>query len=108
MRVLMNKASQAASTATVESKPKVSLYEQVQRDEHSRDVYLNTTQAILTANPDLPETDEICQKLRNSSVAWIFTPNNRLPRPILRSHTMTLVGKTDILEAIGDLDSTEA
>ena len=104
----MSKTAPVDSTVATGSKPRLSLYEQVQRDEQARDVYLNTTQAILTGNPNLPETDEICERLRSSSIAWIFTPNHRLPRPIFRSRSMTLVGTRDILEAIGELEDARA
>ncbi|WP_423915749.1 hypothetical protein [Candidatus Poriferisodalis sp.] len=102
----MDDSVSAGSAIQTKGKRAASLYEQVFNSEQARDAYLNTTQAILTGDPALPEIEEIRQKLKNSSIAWIFTPNCRLPRPIFRSRNSTLVGKTDILEAIKRLENS--
>ena len=83
-----------------------SLYSEVMNDERARDAYLNTTQVILTGNPRNPETKEICVALRDASIAYMFTSNDRLPRPELQSRQMIFVGKTDILGAIPRLTDT--
>ena len=83
-----------------------SLYGQVISDDEARDTYLNTTQVVLTGNPNNPATEELCEALREAAVAYIFTPNRRLPRPALHSRQMIFVGKSNILGAIERLRSS--
>lgn len=82
-----------------------SLYEDVLNDDGARDAYLNTTQAVLTGDPDHAEMAAIHRALRDAAVAYLFTPNCRLPRPTLHSRQMIIVGKTNILAAIDRLSA---
>ena len=85
----------------------VSLYSEVMANEKARAAYLGTTQVTLTANPRHPDTREICEALLDASIAFLFTSNRRRPRPELQSRQMIMVGKSDILEAIGRLGAVQ-
>ena len=80
-----------------------SLYEDVLNDDGARDAYMNTTQAVLTGDPNHKEMGDIHQALQDAAIAYLFTPNCRLPRPTLHSRQMIIVGKTNILAAIDRL-----
>ena len=78
----------------------LSTYREVMQDYESRRAYLNTTQGILFGDPDQEGMDDIIERLNEVPVAFLFTADPTLPRPIFRTRELVYVGMEEIDLAI--------
>ncbi len=80
-----------------------SFQDRIQSDPEYRDAYFNTTSAHLFADPDEASTNRILAKLQECAVAYLFTPDEYLARPLLQTEFGQFVGEDEICRAIGRL-----
>lgn len=80
-----------------------SFQDRIQGDPEYRDAYFNTTSAHLFADPNEASTEQIIAELRDSAVAYLFTPDEYLARPLLQTEFGQFVGVNEICRAIGRL-----
>jgi hypothetical protein len=82
---------------------KLSAYERVLADPEARDAYFNTTRAHLFGDPNASDVVNAIEHLENASIAFLFTPDEDLARPILQTELSQFVGAAQIHSAIGML-----
>lgn len=80
-----------------------SLYERILSDPDSRDAYFNTTSAQLFADPEELATSRVVEALESGRVAFIFSADEFLARPVLQTEFGQFVGESEILRAIARL-----
>jgi hypothetical protein len=81
----------------------MSLYEAVLADPDSRDAYFNTTQAHLSGDPFDPSVVSLVNELEGVSVAFLFSPDEDLARPVLQIDHLQFVGEPQVRRAIASL-----
>ena len=101
------RAQQASGLAATEH-PAVSQYERAMSKPEVRSMYLNTTQGILYGDPDREETKLVREQLNSAVIAYLFSVDISLPRPMFRTDQLTCVGSEEISYAISCLSDTSS
>ncbi len=102
-RTMERRAGQHKEALPVDSRAEQSVYDRVLADEESRDAFFNTTQGILAGDPLQEDVGAIRQELDSASIAYLFTPDENLPRPTFYSERVSGVGYGQIRQAIAQL-----
>lgn len=77
-----------------------SLYQRVIEDSESRDAYFNTTRAQLFGDRDSDEVKGLMELLDENAVAFLFSSDTNLARPLLQVASRQFVGENEIRQAI--------
>jgi len=91
----------SARNAPKSSEPEGSLYARVLADPEAREAFFNTTQAQLFGDPDSEVVNDIVELLDRNAVAFLFSPDTNLARPVLQVESRQFVGNDEVRRAIG-------
>lgn len=92
---------QNGTTSDAEAELPASLFDLVLSRTVSREAYFNTTQGLLTGDPADTEVQQVMEGLEQRAIAYIFLPDQFRPRPAFSFESRTVVGREEILRAVG-------